>query len=57
MFSKIGIKYAPVFPVPFLALAIKHFPAKATGIVSSYIGDGFSNPFSINPIINSFLRP
>lgn len=40
--SSIGMIYAPVLPVPFLALAIIFDPANAKGIVSSYIGDGFS---------------
>ena len=44
--SIMGIEYAAVLPVPFLALAIMFFPAKAKGITSSYTGDGLSNPFS-----------
>jgi hypothetical protein len=45
--------YAAVLPVPFLALAIIDFPAKARGMHSSYTGDGLSNPFSTIPIISS----
>ncbi len=41
-----GIEYDAVFPVPFLALAIIFYPFKAIGILSSWIGDGFSYPFS-----------
>lgn len=42
--SNEGIMKAAVFPVPFFALASISRPVKATGIVSSCIGDGFSNP-------------
>jgi len=35
IFSNIGITYAPVFPVPFFALAIILLPANANGIHSS----------------------
>ena len=41
-FSIIGIEYEAVLPVPFLALAIMFLPLRATGILSSWIGDGFS---------------
>jgi len=41
-----GIEYDAVLPVPFLALAIMFWPFIATGILSSWIGDGFSKPFS-----------
>jgi len=34
-FSNIGITYAPVFPVPFLALAMILLPANANGMHSS----------------------
>jgi len=34
-FSNIGITYAPVLPVPFLALAMILLPANANGIHSS----------------------
>lgn len=54
--SKIGITYAPVLPVPFLALAIIFVPARAKGIVSSYTGEGLSYPFAANPCINSFFK-
>jgi hypothetical protein len=51
-----GITYAPVLPVPFLALAIMFDPASANGIVSSYTGDGFAYPIATKPIMSSFLR-
>lgn len=43
---RMGIVKAAVFPVPFLALARMSRPDKATGILSSCMGEGFSNPFS-----------
>lgn len=48
--------YAPVFPVPFLALAKMSLPLSATGMEASWIGDGFSQPFSKMPISNSPVR-
>ena len=44
--SIIGIEYEAVLPVPFLALAIIFLFYKAIGMLSSWIGDGFSYPFS-----------
>ena len=35
---------AAVLPVPFFALASISCPVRATGIVSSWMGEGFSNP-------------
>jgi len=32
-------------------------PVKAIGIVSSYTGEGFSNPFFTNPINNFSYKP
>ena len=55
MRSRVGITKAAVFPVPFLARAKISLPVRATGIVSSWIGDGFSNPASKMPIMSSRL--
>ena len=56
-FSRIGITKAPVFPVPFLALARIDLPPSATGRLSSWIGEGFSYPISKIPMRSSrFLR-
>ena len=52
-----GMRNAPVFPVPFLALASTFLPARAMGIVSSWIGEGISNPFSKIPLSRSIFRP
>lgn len=49
-FWRAGITKAAVFPVPFLARARISLPVRATGIASSWIGDGFSNPASKIPI-------
>ena len=49
---KIGITKEAVFPVPFLALAIISFEFKATGITSSWTGEGLSYPFSKMPFNN-----
>lgn len=48
---------AAVLPVPFFARASTSRPVSATGIASSWIGDGFSNPASKIPISRSRLRP
>lgn len=53
--SSVGMTKAAVFPVPFFARARMSLPVSATGIVSSWIGDGFSKPASNIPIINSRL--
>ena len=37
-----GITKEPVLPVPFFALAIMFFLNKASGITSSWTGDGAS---------------
>lgn len=55
MRSSVGITNAAVFPVPFFARARTSRPAKAIGMVSSWIGEGFSNPASNMPIISSRL--
>ena len=64
--SRQGIVYAPVFPVPFFALAKMslrfdfkakleqrvaqtHRPERAIGMLASWIGLGFSQPFSKIP--------
>lgn len=54
--SKTGIQYAPVLPVPFLALARTSLPLSAIGIEASWMGEGFSQPFSKMPISSSRLR-
>lgn len=46
---------AAVFPVPFFARAKISRPVRATGIVSSWIGEGFSKPASNMPIMSSRL--
>ena len=46
---------AAVLPVPFFARARMSLPVRATGMVSSWMGEGFSNPASNIPIINSLL--
>lgn len=48
--------YAAVFPVPFLALARTFLFCKITGTASSWMGLGFSNPFSKIPMSSSRLR-
>lgn len=53
--SKVGITKAAVLPVPFFARARISLPVRATGIVSSWMGDGFSKPASKIPIISSRL--
>ena len=53
---KIGITNEPVFPVPFLALAIISFDFKATGITSSWTGEGLSYPFSKIPFKSSIFN-
>jgi hypothetical protein len=45
-FSSTGIQKAAVLPVPFLALARISLPVRAIGMLSSWMGDGFSKPFS-----------
>ena len=42
--SRVGTMNAAVFPVPFFALASISRPINAVGIVSSWTGEGFSNP-------------
>jgi len=42
IFSKIGITYDAVLPVPFFALVITSLPVNAIGITSSCTGLGFS---------------
>lgn len=54
--SNTGIEYAPVLPVPFFARAKMSLPESAMGILASWIGDGFSHPFSKIPINNSRFR-
>ena len=48
---------AAVLPVPFFARARMSRPVRATGTLSSWIGDGFSKPASKMPIKRSLLRP
>ncbi|KAH3662543.1 hypothetical protein OGAPHI_005795 [Ogataea philodendri] len=55
-FSRVGITNAAVLPVPFFALARMSLPMRATGIASSWMGDGFSKPASKIPIKSSLLR-
>lgn len=45
-FSSTGMENAAVLPVPFLARARMSRPVRAMGIDSSWIGEGFSKPFS-----------
>jgi len=56
VFSNEGMRKEAVFPVPFLARAKMSRPARATGMASSWIGDGFSKPFSKMPMSSSRLR-
>lgn len=51
------MEYEAVLPVPFFALAIIFYPFNAIGILSSWIGDGFSYPFSYIPSWTSFDNP
>ena len=44
---------AAVFPVPFFARANMSRPCRATGMLSSWIGEGLSKPASNMPIIKS----
>jgi hypothetical protein len=46
IFSSTGIENAAVLPVPFLARARMSRPVSAMGIDSSWMGEGFSKPFS-----------
>ncbi len=48
--------HAPVLPVPFLARASSERPASASGMASSWIGLGRSNPLSKMPLSSSRLR-
>lgn len=48
-----GITKAAVFPVPFFARANMSRPCSATGMLSSWIGEGLSKPASKMPIIKS----
>merc|ERR1719315_763734 len=54
--SSRGIVYAPVLPVPFLALARMSLPDRAMGMLASCMGLGFSQPFSNIPIKSSLFR-
>jgi len=45
-FSSTGMQKAAVLPVPFFARASTSRPVSAIGIDSSWMGDGFSKPFS-----------
>ena len=56
IFSSVGIMNAAVLPVPFFALANISRPVKATGMVSSWMGEGFSNPAACIPLSRSRLR-
>lgn len=51
-----GMTKEAVLPVPFLALAKMSLPARAIGIDSSWIGEGFSKPASKIPINNSLFK-
>ena len=53
IFSRVGMRNAAVFPVPFFALASMSRPVRATGIVSSWMGEGLSNPAPWIPFIRS----
>lgn len=53
--SRAGMTKAAVLPVPFFARARISRPVSATGIASSWIGEGFSNPASNMPINKSLL--
>lgn len=55
-FCRAGITKAAVFPVPFFARASISLPVSATGIASSWMGDGFSNPASKMPINNDRFK-
>eukprot|EP00964_Phaeocystis_antarctica_P066807 scaffold40430_cov65-Phaeocystis_antarctica.AAC.10 len=55
-FSSTGITKAAVLPVPFLARARMSRPARAIGMLSSWMGEGRSKPASKMPISNSRLR-
>mmetsp|Transcript_12425 Transcript_12425/g.27924 ORF Transcript_12425/g.27924 Transcript_12425/m.27924 type:complete len:207 (-) Transcript_12425:84-704(-) len=56
MRSSVGIVNAPVLPVPFFARARMSRPTSATGMLSSWIGEGASHPFSKIPNSSSRLR-
>ena len=55
-FSSTGMTKAAVFPVPFFARARMSRPARAIGMLSSWMGEGRSKPASKMPISNSRLR-
>ena len=55
-FSSTGMTKAAVFPVPFFARARMSRPARAIGMLSSWIGDGRSKPASKMPMRSSRLR-
>lgn len=46
IFSRAGMQKAAVLPVPFLARARMSRPVSAMGMLSSWMGDGRSNPRS-----------
>ena len=56
IFSRAGMTKAAVFPVPFFARARISRPVRATGIASSWIGDGRSKPASNIPMRRPRLR-
>ena len=53
IFSSVGMRNAAVFPVPFFARASMSRPVKATGIVSSWMGEGLSKPAPCIPFMRS----
>mmetsp|Transcript_35419 Transcript_35419/g.85719 ORF Transcript_35419/g.85719 Transcript_35419/m.85719 type:complete len:247 (-) Transcript_35419:423-1163(-) len=56
VFSRHGMMYAAVLPVPFLARAKTLRSCRMIGIASSWIGDGRSNPFSNIPMRSSRFK-
>ena len=55
-FSRTGMQNAAVLPVPFFARARMSRPVRLMGMLSSWMGDGLSKPFSYIPIRSSRLR-
>ena len=54
--SSVGMIKAAVLPVPFFARASISRPVRATGIVSSWMGEGFSKPAAWIPLRRSRFR-
>ena len=56
IFSSTGIANDPVFPLPVSARANRSLPSRMIGIVNSWIGEAFSNPFEVRLFKSFSLR-